>query len=274
MSEKPIEQDARDKLIEMSYLWGDIEERIELDAINAERTAPQDEPSLAEQVDKAFRVEAEFFSNGWGDPCVWYLLLYDVTDHDAREAAAYVERNRVLKNTIAEVARPWHTRDFLIVKRVPTDTPVAGQVCRRFLEDHPAPVQPDLDDVPTFKPITGSVELTERWPYWLTPIEVPIYDRLAETGLTFAVQPWIQHADTKYRVDFLVFYDGGAVAVELDGHEFHKTKDQRGSDAEKQNWLAGRKITMIRFTGTQVWQGADACVSQILDIARGTPARP
>ena len=51
--------------------------------------------------------------------------------------------------------------------------------------------------------------LEQRGPFYLTPIEAPFYDALAETGLTFAVQPWIQHAATQYRPDFLVFY--GAV---------------------------------------------------------------
>ena len=134
-------------------------------------------------------------------------------------------------------------------------------------------VTPTLDDVPTFKPASASVGLVERGPYYLTPIEVPIYEALAETGLTFAVRPWVQHADVRFRPDFLVFYDGGAVAVELDGHDFHKSKEQRGKDAEKQNWFAGRKITTIRFTGSQVFADSSACVAQILDIVRGTPGR-
>jgi hypothetical protein len=48
-------------------------------------------------------------------------------------------------------------------------------------------------------------------------------------------------------------YDGGVIAVELDGHDWHKTKEQRGKDASKQNWLAARKITTVRFTGSQVF---------------------
>jgi very-short-patch-repair endonuclease len=76
-----------------------------------------------------------------------------------------------------------------------------------------------------------------RWPYELTPIESKFYDALAETGLTFSVQPWMQHADRKYQAGFIIWYDGRAIVVELDGHDFHKTKDQRGYDNTRANWL-------------------------------------
>ncbi|MDX6590841.1 MAG: hypothetical protein QOJ13_37 [Gaiellales bacterium] len=84
--------------------------------------------------------------------------------------------------------------------------------------------------------MAGSVPLTEVDGYQLTPIEVPFYKALRETGLVFAVQPWIQGTDRHYRPDFLVFYDGGAVVVELDGHEYHKTK---GSGAMTRRVTAG-----------------------------------
>ncbi len=88
------------------------------------------------------------------------------------------------------------------------------------------------------------------------------------------MQPWIQHADAKYRVDFLVHYDGGVVAVELDGHEFHKTKEQRGADASKDRWLQARGIRVVRFTGSQVFgtsRGASGNSSTSSARARPVP---
>jgi hypothetical protein len=43
---------------------------------------------------------------------------------------------------IREKGQPWHTRDFLSLRAVPLSTPVTGQVCRRFRENHPAAVSP------------------------------------------------------------------------------------------------------------------------------------
>jgi very-short-patch-repair endonuclease len=88
------------------------------------------------------------------------------------------------------------------------------------------------------------VPLVKRDQYWLTPIELPFYDALRETGLFFAVQPWIQGTDRRYRLDFLVWYDGGTVAVELDGHEYHKSKEQRRHDAERDRWFNARGVRM------------------------------
>lgn len=57
---------------------------------------------------------------------------------------------------------------------------------------------------------------------------------LRETGALLAVQPWVQGTDSRFRPDFMVFYDGGTVVVELDGHETHKTREQRTRDARRQ----------------------------------------
>jgi very-short-patch-repair endonuclease len=118
------------------------------------------------------------------------------------------------------------------------------------------------------------VPLEERGPHMLTPIEAPFYDALAETGLTFSVQPWIEHAGRKYRLDFLVYYDGRGVAVELDGHDSHKTKEQRGRDAARDRWLLSRGIPVVRFTGSQVWADVAGCVKELLDVLRQSQARP
>lgn len=37
----------------------------------------------------------------------------------------------------------------------------------------------------------------------------------------------------------------------LDGHEWHKTKEHRSRDAERDRWFAARKIQTLRWTGSQ-----------------------
>ncbi len=132
---------------------------------------------------------------------------------------------------------------------------------------------PDVTDLPMEKP-ESQVPLVERDGYWLTPIEVPFYDALRDTGLFFAVQPWIQGVDRRYRLDFLVFYGGGTVAVELDGHEWHKTKEQRQRDAKRDRWFNARGVRTLRWTGSEVAADPQACVKDLMDIVRGTHARP
>ena len=278
VSWEPTEQEVQEKLIELAYTWGDIEEELEVLAARTD-FEPDDyqarfwDKSLPTEVSLAFRVEAQFGENGFGDPCTFFVLYYDVTDNEARATAKRVEGDPTLRRVILNMAHPWHNRDFLLVKQVPRTAPVGGQICRRRLEEHPANPTPSLDDVPSSKP-ESSVELVERDGYWLTPIEVPFYEALRETGLFFAVQPWVQGTDRRYRLDFLVFYGGSAVAVELDGHDWHKTKEQRGHDAARDRWFAARKVTTLRFTGSQVFADPQGCVSELLNILRAAPARP
>jgi very-short-patch-repair endonuclease len=130
----------------------------------------------------------------------------------------------------------------------------------------------DVTDVPDEKP-DSNVPLVQRDRYWLTPIEVPFYDALRETGAIFAVQPWVQGVESRFRPDFMVFYDGGIVVVELDGHEYHKSKEQRTSDAKRQRWFEARRIRVLRWTGSEVHQNAQECVRELLEIVRGKQAR-
>ena len=219
MSWEPTPQEIEEKLIALAYLWGDIEESTEDIA-----WTPADEArtKLAEPISKAFRVEVIFDRNGWNDPCTYYVLSYDVTDSEARVAAETVERNPTLRTLINHVAHPWHSTDNLIVQRVPPSTAVTGELCRRAWEKHPARTEPALDDLPEEQAPHAQIGFEKRDVYWLTPIEAKFYDAARESALFFAVQPWIQGTDRRYRLDFLFFYDSKPHAVELDGHDWHQ----------------------------------------------------
>jgi very-short-patch-repair endonuclease len=135
-------------------------------------------------------------------------------------------------------------------------------------------VSPEPMDLPEPEPPPSSVPLVERGLHKLTPIEAPFYDALQETDLTFAVQPRVQGPDRVYRPDFIVFYAGQAAVVEIDGHEGHKTREQRTDDAERQHWFEKRRLRVFRWTGSQVHANATDCIAQLMDILRGTQARP
>ena len=70
----------------------------------------------------------------------------------------------------------------------------------------------------------------------------------------------------EYRVDFLV----GRVdlVIELDGHEYHKTKQQRTRDAQQMRCLLKRGFQTVRFTGTEIWKNADHCALETLTIVK------
>lgn len=55
-------------------------------------------------------------------------------------------------------------------------------------------------------------------------------------------------------------------AVEIDGHDFHKTKEQREKDYKRERYLMRQGYIPIRFTGTEVFLEADKCVDELLEI--------
>lgn len=70
-----------------------------------------------------------------------------------------------------------------------------------------------------------------------------------------------------YRVDFIV---NDEFIIEIDGHEYHKTTDQREADYYRDRWLQHIGYTVIRFTGTEVYHSPFNCAMEattlILDL--------
>ena len=74
-----------------------------------------------------------------------------------------------------------------------------------------------------------------------------------------------------FRYDFFVSNckRNKAVLVELDGHEFHKTKPQRIIDSIKRNEAAKLGLPVIVLTGTKLQEDMASCFSSINDILGG-----
>ena len=64
---------------------------------------------------------------------------------------------------------------------------------------------------------------------------------------------------SKYRVDFLV---NNEFIIEIDGHEYHKTTDQREADYYRERQLQHMGYTVIRFTGTEVYHSPYNCAME------------
>lgn len=66
-------------------------------------------------------------------------------------------------------------------------------------------------------------------------------------------------------VDFVI----GNCAIEIDGHEYHKTKEQREKDYQKERYLLRHGYIPVRFTGTEVFLHPHKCVIEAVEIACG-----
>ena len=69
-----------------------------------------------------------------------------------------------------------------------------------------------------------------------------------------------------YKVDFLI----GKCAIEIDGYEFHKTKEQREHDYKRERYILKQGYIPVRFTGTEVFLNAEECVLEAFRIAEQT----
>lgn len=115
-------------------------------------------------------------------------------------------------------------------------------------------------------PETDATPMVRRGDYLLTPIEARFYDELRETDLTFSVQATVYSAGQARRPDFIV-YPGRRppVIIELDGHEYHRSRAQRTADARRERWLTARGFDFMRFTGTEISADAQRCVRELRD---------
>lgn len=84
-----------------------------------------------------------------------------------------------------------------------------------------------------------------------------------------------QIAVGEYRVDFMFVQQHerdqpcSIIVVECDGHDFHeRTKEQAARDKSRDRAMTASGIRVFRFTGSEIWRDANACVQQVLAVFR------
>lgn len=73
-----------------------------------------------------------------------------------------------------------------------------------------------------------------------------------------------QYVVPRYRLDFAV--PDKLIAIEIDGHDYHKTKNQRTYDAKRDRELSIGGWKVVRFTASEIFQNAPGCVDDILRL--------
>lgn len=81
------------------------------------------------------------------------------------------------------------------------------------------------------------------------------------------ISPKTQVRVGQYRIDWSAeLRNGKRLAVELDGHDFHeKTKEQASKDKRKDRHLISCGYTVIRFSGSDVWNDPFFCCREVAD---------
>lgn len=69
-----------------------------------------------------------------------------------------------------------------------------------------------------------------------------------------------------YQLDFYIEDRFCRFAIEIDGHEAHKTKEQRSYDYKRERYLQKNKCIVVRFTGTEIFLEVSKCIEELLDV--------
>ncbi len=105
-------------------------------------------------------------------------------------------------------------------------------------------------------------ELIKNHPYFLlqkceSPIEIRFYVYALSKIPGIKPQIWVD----EYRVDFAI--PDKKFVIELDGHEYHKTREQRTSDAKRERHLINKGWQVLRFTGSEIYEDVTGRIEEI-----------
>lgn len=110
----------------------------------------------------------------------------------------------------------------------------------------------------------------------LLKVESPIEARLLKNLFRLSDrEPWAfidlcpQFWVDSYRIDFA--YPMNRIGIEVDGHEFHKTKEQRSRDAKRDRDLTAAGWKIIRFTGSEIWNDPWGTAQEVADLISQLP---
>lgn len=113
------------------------------------------------------------------------------------------------------------------------------------------------------KALEAALEMVEGDTVEYSPIEKLFIDKW-RTLYGNGIYPQYNVPGFRYRVDFA--FPDDKVAVELDGYEYHNSKEQFTNDRKRQREMELAGWRFIRFSGSEVYKNADACVRQAYEF--------
>lgn len=134
-----------------------------------------------------------------------------------------------------------------------------------------------LDNEPTWESSKNKIRgLTESPIFYLFQKTIGV--SITTFGKIYSIYP--QHSlsldKINLRLDFAIFVNlpdktkseinEYKFCIECDGHEFHKTKEQRENDNKRMRLLIKYGWTVIRYTGTEIYKFSDQDVIKLENL--------
>ena len=71
---------------------------------------------------------------------------------------------------------------------------------------------------------------------------------------------------TRYHLDFALPAD--MIGIEVDGFQWHSTRQQRQHDSQRDRILTGLGWRVLRFTASEILRNADGCAEEVLTLQK------
>lgn len=71
---------------------------------------------------------------------------------------------------------------------------------------------------------------------------------------------------TRYHLDFAL--PECLLAIEIDGHQWHSTRQQRQHDSQRDRILTGLGWRVLRFTASEILRNANGCAEEVLTLQK------
>ena len=71
---------------------------------------------------------------------------------------------------------------------------------------------------------------------------------------------------TRYHLDFALPAD--MIGIEIDGHQWHSSRQQRQHDSQRDRILTGFGWRVLRFTASEILRNADGCAAEVAALLK------
>ncbi len=126
------------------------------------------------------------------------------------------------------------------------------------------------DQAKTQKLLDGLNSISWRVHYFMHPkMESEMERKYFYTWLALDPKPknfYRQLPVGYYVLDFAYVNNGYKLAIEIDGHEHHSSKQARAKDAARDRYMHENGWETIRFTGSEIYKDALKCVEETIRI--------
>lgn len=104
--------------------------------------------------------------------------------------------------------------------------------------------------------------------YNVAPTEQILQDGLMRAGISATAQHYVSAGTKRYCLDFAVFCQKGAVAIECDNRKAHSGQRQREKDKIKDDFLKRHGWTVIRLPECDIISDLPGCITKIKKASR------